>query len=72
MLDHPFDSRFEGTLFPSFDLVISDITTDSETMRATLKVFALVSRSKFTTTKNLVGFGLGFMRELSIGSATVD
>lgn len=68
----PFIRSLEGTLLAGFDFGVTQITTHSESMSTTLKIFTLVSRAELATSEDLVSLGLGFQRELLIDGAAVD
>lgn len=59
-------------LFAGFDFGVIEISTDSKSMFAAIKILPLVSRSKFPSAEYLVSLGLSIERELLINSARVD
>lgn len=72
MLNEPLNGFLERSLLCSFRLGVTQVATNSKPMGTSFIVIHLVSIGKFSLTENLVSFGLTFVRELNIGSATVD
>ena len=66
----PLNRRLECTLFASLYFGITQIATNSKSMRAPFKVFPLVSWCE--PSENLIGFSRCLEWELCINSARVD
>lgn len=72
MFDEELNSSLESALLSSFHFRVAHITTDTESVGASLPVFSLISRRKFSITQDFVSLGLSLKRELLIDSAAVD